>query len=87
MFQVGMAQGSAALVALIVVGGALSFVYMLRLYQRSFWTDETPAMPSAWTARAVVFALALMVVGLGVWPEALLGVSRDAAAALARAAP
>jgi multicomponent Na+:H+ antiporter subunit D len=87
MFQVGMAQGSAALVALIVVGGALSFVYMLRLYQRSFWTDETPPIPSAWSARTLVFALALVLVGVGVWPEPLLGVSREAASALARTAP
>jgi multicomponent Na+:H+ antiporter subunit D len=87
MFQVGVAQGSVALVTLIVVGGALSFVYMLRLYQRAFWTTETPSVPSAWSARALVFALAVLLIAFGVWPEPLLGVSRDAASALAKAAP
>jgi multicomponent Na+:H+ antiporter subunit D len=87
MFQVGLAHQSAALVVLIVVGGALSFVYMLRLYQRSFWTDEPSPMPSAWSARATVFTLALVLIGVGVWPEPLLEVSRDAASALARPAP
>jgi multicomponent Na+:H+ antiporter subunit D len=87
MFQVSVAHGSAALVVLIVVGGALSFVYMLRLYQRCFWTDAAPQTSSAWSARAVVFAVAIVLLAVGVWPEPLLGVSRDAAAALARTAP
>lgn len=37
LFQTGIDAGSAALVALLFVGGALAFVYAFQLYQHEFW--------------------------------------------------
>jgi multicomponent Na+:H+ antiporter subunit D len=82
MFQVGVAHESAAIMLLVIVGGGLSFVYMLRIYQRTFWASETHAATSNWPARAVVLGIAAMVIGIGVWPEPLLAISRNAAAVL-----
>ncbi len=87
LFRTGIAaEGSAmavGLVALVFLGGALSFVSMLQLYQRRFWADDGGASSSSMRPRRVlVMALAGLVVGLGVWPEPLLAVSEQAAAVL-----
>ncbi len=82
MFQAGVETGSVALVALIFLGGALSFLYMFQLYQSDFWAGARDVGRSAPAARVVALALAVVVLGLGAWPEPLLAVSRDAAAAL-----
>ena len=87
MFRVGIEQGSAGLVALVFVGGALSFVYMLRIYQRTFWATEAPGAESHQSARMLVLGLAGVLLLVGLWPEPLLAVSRDAAAALGGRAP
>jgi multicomponent Na+:H+ antiporter subunit D len=82
LFRAGVEADSPALVALILLGGALSFVYVLQVYQYDFWRGERtgPASPAA--QRLLVGALALVVVAAGLWPEPLLALSRDAAAAL-----
>src|ERR1051325_10431012 len=72
MFEVGITRGSAALVVLVVLGGALSFVYMMRIYQRTFWTNRPSVNSSRWPTRAVVLGLGLLVILVGVWPEPLL---------------
>jgi multicomponent Na+:H+ antiporter subunit D len=77
------AAGSPALLALLFVGGALSFVYMFQIYQYDFWRGERSGPRSARPQQALVAALALLVLAAGAWPEPLLAVSRDAAAALA----
>jgi multicomponent Na+:H+ antiporter subunit D len=95
MFRAGIAAdgvaASAALVALIFLGGALSFVYMFRIYQRDFWRDATrgreewaegPPPESRLALRLVSIALAALVIGLGVWPEPLLAAGQEAARAL-----
>lgn len=87
LFRAGIEEDSVALVVLIFVGGALSLVYMVQAYQRRFWQpDAAPegAMPGAspLRVRAVVVALALLIMALGVWPEPLLSLSRDAAMVL-----
>ncbi len=82
MFQAGVEIGSVALVALIFLGGALSFLYMFQLYQSDFWAGTREVGRSAPRTRVVALALAVLVLGLGAWPEPLLAVSRDAAAAL-----
>ena len=100
LFQTGIDAGSAALVALLFVGGALAFVYAFQLYQHEFWrgrrggattgareADAAAAgaaqlAPSPPAVRAVSVALALLVLALGVWPEPLVALARDAAAAL-----
>lgn len=82
LFRAGVEADSPALVALILLGSALSFVYVLQVYQYDFWRGERtgPASPAA--QRLLVAALALVVVAAGMWPEPLLALSRDAAAAL-----
>jgi len=72
------------LVTLIVVGGALSFVYMFQIYQRAFWlapenSDATPSIPAR---RALVVVLAGLILALGLWPEPLLSLSERAATVL-----
>ncbi|MER3436441.1 MAG: oxidoreductase [Chloroflexota bacterium] len=84
LFQAGIAEDSVALLILIFVGGSLSLVYMVQAYQRRFWQpDGTPegASPAAspTRVRAIVVALAMLVIVLGVWPEPLLSLSRNAA--------
>ena len=86
MFQVAIAEESGPLLILVVLGGALSFVYMMRIYQRTFWANTPTAMPSPWPMRALLLCLGLVVVVVGVWPEPLLAASRSAATALLRTA-
>jgi multicomponent Na+:H+ antiporter subunit D len=78
-------EGSAALVVLIVVGSALSFLYMFRIQQADFW-HRPPDRPMATSAaRAVLMAATALVLALGLWPEPLLGLGERAAAAIGEA--
>ncbi len=81
LFRAGLAADNAGLVALVFLGGALSFIYMFRIYQQNFWVEETAAASAA-SCRWLVLALAGLVLLLGVWPEPLLALSSHAAAAL-----
>jgi multicomponent Na+:H+ antiporter subunit D len=76
------AADSPVLIALIFLGGALSFVYAFQVYQYDFWRGERAGPTLGWPQQAVVAALALLVLGAGLWPEPLLALSRDAAQAL-----
>jgi multicomponent Na+:H+ antiporter subunit D len=78
-----------ALIALVFVGGALSFVYALQVYQYDFWRSSRsgPGPASGWGQQAVVGALALVILAGGLWPEPLLSLSHDAAASLGAGAP
>lgn len=76
------ASDSWALLALFVLGSALSFVYAFQLYQYDFWRGERSGLPSPWPQQLVVAGLALLVLAAGVWPEPLLALSQDAAAVL-----
>ncbi len=75
---------SLALVALVFVGGALSFLYSFQVYQRRFMRPASgnPGKPSPPVARFLVVALAALVVLLGLWPEPLVALSEAAAAVL-----
>ncbi len=75
--------GQVALAALVLVGGALSFIYMFQLFQRRFWEEGDVKVSSAIGARLLVGGLGLVVVVLGLWPEPLLAISERAAAVLA----
>ena len=81
------AAGDPVLLALFVLGAALSFVYVFQVYQYDFWRGERTGAPNAWPQQAVVLVLALVVLGLGVWPEPLLTLSDDAAQVLTEATP
>jgi multicomponent Na+:H+ antiporter subunit D len=87
LFRAGVDEQSVALVALVFVGGALSFVYMLQLYQHDFWTGEGRHAASAGgesrlALRLVSFFVACLVVALGLWPQPLLAAGQEAARAL-----
>ena len=82
VFQTGVASGNPALLALLMAGGALSFVYMFQVYQHDFWRGGREGPPSPVGLRLLTGVLALLVLGVGLWPEPLLALSRDAALAL-----
>jgi multicomponent Na+:H+ antiporter subunit D len=92
LFESGLAAGtiptSVALVVLIFLGGALSFVYSFQIYQRRFWAPkpDDPGdrdKPSPVAPRVLVVLLAALTLGVGLWPEPLLSLSETAADILA----
>jgi multicomponent Na+:H+ antiporter subunit D len=78
--------GSVALVTLIFVGSAISFVYSFQIYQKIYLKPGRMAAgkPSPLAARLLVVALAALLVALGLYPEPLLYVSAQAAEVFAR---
>ncbi len=80
--SLGSPAGSIAVVALVFIGGALSFVYMLQIYQRDFWAGEKEGKPSPASLRSLVLLIAAAILLVGLWPEFLLGLSRQAASVL-----
>lgn len=93
LFRTGIEEtgvlGGIVIVSLVLIGGALSFIYMFQLYQRRFWValEGTPGTPSLASRRVLVVVLAVLVLVLGVWPEPLLSVSERAAAVLPGGVP
>jgi multicomponent Na+:H+ antiporter subunit D len=77
------ASDDPALLVLLFLAGALSFLYVFQVYQYDFWRGERTGPASAWTQQAVVAGLALLVLAGGIWPEPLLALSQDAAEAIA----
>ena len=75
---------SVTLVALILIGSALSFVYLFQVYQRRFMAPKQgdPGKPSPAMARFLVVTLAALVLVVGLWPEPLLLLSEAAATAV-----
>ncbi|WP_448624956.1 complex I subunit 5 family protein [Geodermatophilus sp. URMC 64] len=83
LFRTAVAAGSAALVVLLLLGSALSLVYMFQTYQRAFWRgDHSERGATALPGRLVLAALALVVLALGLWPEPLVALSERAAEVL-----
>jgi multicomponent Na+:H+ antiporter subunit D len=80
------ASDSWALLALFVLGSALSFVYAFQLYQYDFWRGGRSGLPSPRSQQVVVAVLALLLLAAGLWPEPLLALSEDAAEVLTRGA-
>ena len=79
------ASDSWVLLALLGLGSGLSFVYVFQVYQYDFWRGERDGLASPRSQRAVVGALALLVLAAGIWPEPLLALSQDAAEVLGEA--
>jgi multicomponent Na+:H+ antiporter subunit D len=77
---------SLALVALIFLGGALSFLYSFQVYQRRFMKPGSEGKPSPRATRLLMVALAALVILLGLWPEALIYLSEAAADVLVEGA-
>ncbi|CAN5746029.1 proton-conducting transporter membrane subunit [soil metagenome] len=80
----GSLAGSVALVALIFIGGALSFIYSFQIYQSIYLKpgrmDRGKSTPAA--ARVLVVGLAAFLLALGLYPEPLLYVGAQAAQVL-----
>lgn len=83
LFRVAVGEENWVVVALVVVGSALSFVYMFQAYQRRFWAPDpdgaAPGAPSPASVRALVCGLAILTILVGVWPEPALWISEQAA--------
>jgi multicomponent Na+:H+ antiporter subunit D len=77
------------LVALIVIGGALSLIYMIQPFIRIFWADpeHESEHPSPIDRRIFVFGIAVLLVVIGIWPQPLLALSEHAAAVLVEVQP
>ncbi|HEY8599182.1 MAG TPA: proton-conducting transporter membrane subunit [Thermomicrobiales bacterium] len=78
LFQVGIADNSAALVGLFFLGGALSLIYMFQIYQRVHWITEKQEQSSSVQSRVLVMGVAVLILALGLWPEPLLLASQRA---------
>ena len=87
VFKAAIAEGalstSVALVVLIFVGSAMSFLYSFQVYQRRFLAPREEGKPSPAAIRALVAGLAALVLLLGLWPEPLVYLSGAAADVLA----
>ncbi len=76
--------GGAAIVALVFLGGAISFLYSFQVYQRAFLapSKRRQGKPSPRAARAWAVVLTAVVLIAGLWPEPLLVLGEGAAEAL-----
>ncbi|CCH88430.1 Na(+)/H(+) antiporter subunit D [Modestobacter italicus] len=81
LFRTAVAAGSPALVVLLLVGSALSLLYLFTNYQRQFWrsgpVDGAPV--SSLPRRALVAVFAVLVLAVGLWAEPLWQLSEQAA--------
>jgi multicomponent Na+:H+ antiporter subunit D len=85
LFQAAIENDHPYVLAMMVVGSLLSFVYMFQLYNQRFWeVDPTDggAVASFPARRGLVFIVALIILGFGIWPEPLLMLSERAAQVL-----
>ncbi len=87
VFQVSIDDGKPWIVALVFVGGALSFIYMFQLYRARFWINEEADEATTRGALGLVVGIALAIILIGVFPEPLLSLSREAALVLPERAP
>ena len=74
---------SAVLIGLVVLGSAMSILYMFQTYQRRFLAQEGElAVSSAWTHSIPALVLAALLLTFGFWPEPLIQASSAAGAAV-----
>ncbi len=89
LIRAALADDRPWLVGLIVLGGALSLLYMIQPFIRIFWADpeHESEHPSPIDRRVFVFGLAVLLVVIGIWPQPLLSLSDHAAAVLLEVTP
>ncbi len=87
VFQIAIDDGKPWVVALLFLGGALSFVYMFQLYRARFWINEAADEATTKVAMALVIVVAVSIIAIGVFPEPLLAISQQAASTLPERAP
>jgi multicomponent Na+:H+ antiporter subunit D len=81
----GVETDQVAVVALLVLGAALSFVYLFQIYQHAYWKRLQPVGASA-ALRAPAIVLGVVVLAGGLWPEPLLAAAGAGAEALTASA-
>jgi multicomponent Na+:H+ antiporter subunit D len=91
LFRTTLLDNQPMVLAMLLFSAALAFLYMFRAYQRRFWPPAAGA-PLAGVAedegesplplQLAMLGLALAIIGLGLWPELLLWMGTQAAAAL-----
>jgi multicomponent Na+:H+ antiporter subunit D len=87
VFQASLDDHRPWIVALIFAGGALSFVYMFRLYRARFWINEEADEATTVGAQGLVIVIALAIVAIGIYPEPLLSFAAEATRMLPERAP
>ena len=89
LIRAALADDRPWLVGLIVLGGALSLLYMIQPFIRIFWADpeHESEHPSPIDRRVFVFGLAALLLLIGIWPQPLLSLSDHAAAVLLEVTP
>jgi multicomponent Na+:H+ antiporter subunit D len=74
-------------VALMFMGGALSFVYMFQLYRARFWVNQEADEATTRGALGLMLGIALTLVVIGVYPQPLLAITARAAESLLGVSP
>lgn len=93
LFEAGIEAESIAGLVLLVVGGALTFVYVFQIYQHDRWRPREqrervmPTEHASLAQRSVAIVVALVVLVIGLWPQPLLAVGDQAAAEIELEAP
>ena len=82
VFQAGLEDHRTWIVAVVFLGGALSFVYMFQLYGARFWINQEADEASTPEALGLVVLVAVIILVIGVFPEPLLALSQQAASIL-----
>lgn len=82
MFQVGSEAESWYLLALVFLGGALSFLYMFQLYRRQFWIPDEGEKESDSLPQIIVGVMALGLLFIGIYPQPMLELTQRAASTL-----
>jgi multicomponent Na+:H+ antiporter subunit D len=91
LFQVAAEEDNWVVIALVVAGSVLSFIYMFQIYQRRFMNPDVAesanVVASPTSVRAVVVVLAVITLLIGLWPEPVLWVSEQAGQSFPLAQP
>jgi multicomponent Na+:H+ antiporter subunit D len=74
-------------VAIVFIGGALSFVYMFQTYGARFWVNQPADEATTRVALGLVTVVAVAIVAIGVFPEPLLGLTEQAVRMLPERTP
>ncbi|MGD9710547.1 MAG: complex I subunit 5 family protein [Thermomicrobiales bacterium] len=86
LFRVAVSDHNWLILGLMIIGSALSFIYMFQVYQWRYWSSDAEDtelhISSPATARGLVAVIAVLTIAVGVWPEPALWVSEQAAQTL-----
>lgn len=85
MFQAGMvADRPWAVITLVTLGGALSFLYMFHLYRRRFWIPDEEHEAAATLPQAIVIVLSIGLLVVGIYPQPMIDLVDQASSGITR---